>query len=81
MITEKIKNKQNTKRERINRKINEAEECIGGQKAEWWETLPQNKIKKNEKNEDSLKDFWDNIKCINIHINRNPRRRKTRGSA
>ena len=52
-----------------------------GLEAEWWETLSQNKIKKNEKNEDSLKDFWDNIKCINIHINRNPRRRKTRGSA
>ena len=28
-----------------------------------------NKTKKDEKqNEDSLRDFWDNIKCTNVHF-------------
>ena len=28
----------------------------------------QNKEKRMERNEDSLRDFWDNIKCTNISI-------------
>ena len=30
--------------------------------------VEQNKEKKNEKNEDGLRDLWDNIKCNNIQI-------------
>ena len=39
-------------------------------KTEWWKSLPQKEYrKKNEKkNEDSLRDFWNIIKCTNIHI-------------
>ena len=32
-------------------------------KTEWWNSLPWNR-----RNEDSLRDLWDNIKCINICI-------------
>ena len=28
----------------------------------------ENKEKRMKRNEDSLRDFWDNIKCNNIHI-------------
>ena len=35
-------------------------------KTEWWNSLPWNRIKK--RNEDNLRDLWDNIKCTNIHI-------------
>ena len=28
----------------------------------------QNKIKRMKRTEDSLRDFWDNIICTNIHI-------------
>ena len=28
----------------------------------------QNKVKRMEKTGDSLRDFWDNIKCTNIQI-------------
>ena len=36
---------------------------------EWWESLPQNRIKKkNENKSGSLRDCWDSIKCNNIHI-------------
>lgn len=33
----------------------------------------------NERNEDNLRDFWDNIKPNNIHykVNKGPRRRET----
>ena len=30
--------------------------------------LEQNKEKRMKRNEDSLRDLWDNIKCTNIHI-------------
>jgi len=45
---------------------------------EWWKSLPQNieKIIKKKKNEDSLTDLWDNIKCTNIPIIGGPRRRR-----
>ena len=48
----------------------EAEECIkdlGDRMVEITAT-EQNIEKRMKKNEDSLRDFWDNIKCINIHI-------------
>ena len=32
----------------------------------------QNIEKKNEKNEDSLRDLWDNIKCTNMGVIRVP---------
>ena len=28
----------------------------------------QNKVKRMKRTEDSLRDFWDNIKCTNIRI-------------
>ena len=28
----------------------------------------QNKVKRNKRNEDSLRDLWDKIKCTNIRI-------------
>ena len=40
-------------------------------RTEWWKSLPQNRIQKKErkkKNEDSVRDLWDNINCTNIHI-------------
>ena len=39
----------------------------------------QEKKKEFEKNESSLRDFWDNIKPNNIHykVNKGPRRRET----
>ena len=30
--------------------------------------IKQNIEKRMKRNEDSLRDFWDNIKCTNIHI-------------
>ena len=38
-------------------------------KTEWRFTVAeQNEEKRMKRNEDSLTDFWDNIKCNNIHI-------------
>ena len=30
--------------------------------------MEQNKEKRMKRNEDSLRDLWDNIKCTNVHI-------------
>ena len=38
----------------------------------------QNKEKRMKRNEDSLRDHWDNIKCNNIRIIGGPRRRRQR---
>ena len=38
----------------------------------------QDKEKRMKRNEDSLRDHWENIKCTNIHIYRGPRRRRER---
>jgi len=54
----------------INSRIMEAEECIkdlGDRMVEITAT-EQNIEKRMKRNEDSLRDFWDNIKCTNIHI-------------
>ena len=53
---------------RINSRITEAEEA--NWKTESWKSLPRNKIEKKimKRNKDSLRDFWNDIKCINSHI-------------
>ena len=54
----------------INSRIMEAEECIkdlGDRMVEITAT-EQNIQKRMKRNEDHLRDFLDNIKCINIHI-------------
>ena len=45
-------------------------------KTEWWNSLPWNRIKKKrmKRNEDSLRDSWDNIKGNNIRIIGVPKR-------
>ena len=56
--------------EEINSRITEAEERISDledRKAEFT-AVEQNKEKRMKRNEDSLKDFWDNIKCDKICI-------------
>ena len=56
--------------EGINSRITEAEERISdlGDKIMKITTAEQNKEKKNERIEDSLRDLWDNIKRTNIWI-------------
>ena len=56
--------------ERINSRITEAEERISDLEDRMVEltAAEQNKQKRKERNEDSLRDFWENIKCNNIHI-------------
>ena len=40
-------------------------------KTEWWKSLPKQNIDL-KKNEDSLRDLWDNVKHTNISIIRVP---------
>ena len=56
--------------EGINSRINEAEEQISELEDRLVEitAAEQNKEKRMKRNEDSLRDLWDNIKCTNIHI-------------
>ena len=56
--------------EGINSRITEAEEWISdlGNKMVDITATAQNIEKRMKINEDSLRDFWDNIKCTNIHI-------------
>ena len=58
------------KLEGINSRITEAEEQISELEDRMVKSLPQNRIKKKrmKRNEDSLRDLWDNIKCINIQM-------------
>ena len=64
-----ITEKKNTL-EGINSRITEAEERISDLEDRMVEftATEQNKEKRMERNEDSLRDFWDNIKCNNIRI-------------
>ena len=39
----------------------------------------QNKVKRMKRTEDSLRDLWDNIKCINIQIIGVPEEEKKKG--
>ena len=56
--------------EGINSRITEAEERISDVEDRMVEftAMEQNKEKRMKRNEDSLRDLWDNIKCTNIHI-------------
>ena len=57
--------------ERINNRITEAEERISELEDRMVEipAMEQNKEKKKkERNEESLRHLWDNIKCANIRI-------------
>ena len=54
----------------INSRITEAEERLSDLEDRRVEftAVEQNKEKRMKRNEDSLRDLWDNIKCNNIHI-------------
>ena len=56
--------------EGINSRITEAEERISGLEDRMVEftAAKENKEKRMKRNEDSLRDLWDNIKYNNIHI-------------
>jgi len=56
--------------EGINSRISEAEERIGELKDKMVEIMSeeQNKVKRMKRTEDSLRDFWNNIKCTKIQI-------------
>ena len=56
--------------EEINSTISEAEEWISELEDKMVEITSeeQNKVKIMKRAEDSLRDFWDNIKCTNIQI-------------
>ena len=56
--------------EGINSRITEAEERISDLEHRMVEftAAEQNKEKRMKRNEDSLRDLWDNNKCNNIHI-------------
>ena len=60
--------------EGISRRITEAEEQISDLEDRMMEftATEQNKEKRMKRNEDSLRDLWDNIKRTNIHIIRVP---------
>ena len=56
--------------EGINSRMSEAEDRISELEDKMVEIISeeQNKVKRMKKTEDSLRDFWDNIKCTNIWI-------------
>ena len=56
--------------EGINSRITEAEERISDLEDRMVEitAMEENKEKRMKRNEDSLRDLWDNFKCTNIHI-------------
>ena len=60
--------------ERISSRITETEEWISDLEDRMVEftAVEQNKEKRTKRNEDSLRELWDNIKCTNIHIIRVP---------
>ena len=72
---EELKNKQTEMNNTINEMknilegITEAEEWISDLEDRMLEitAVEQNKEKRMKRNEDSLRDLWDNIKCTNIH--------------
>ena len=63
--------------EGIESRISEAEEPISDLEDKIMEITSeeQNKVKRMKRIEDSLRDFWDNIKCTNLNY-RGPRRRR-----
>ena len=56
--------------EGINSRITEAEEriCDLEDRMVKFTAMEQNKEKRMKRNEDSLRDLWDNIKCNNVRI-------------
>ena len=57
----------------INRKLDDAKECISKLEDTIVEiTITEKRIKRNE---DSLRDLWDNIKCTDHHITDFPERK------
>ena len=56
--------------EGINSRIIEAEERISDLEDRMVEfiAVEQNKVKRMQRHEESLRDLWDNIKCNNIRI-------------
>ena len=56
--------------EGINSRLTEAEERMSDleDRVVEFTAMEQNKEKRMKRNEDSLRDLWDNIKCTNIHI-------------
>ena len=55
--------------EGIDSRITEAEEWISDLEDRMMEfTAAEQNKEKMKRNEDSLRDLWDNIKCNNIHI-------------
>ena len=68
--------------EGINSRITEAEERISDLEDKGREitTAEQNKEKIMKRIEDSLRDFWDNIKCTNIRIIGVPEEEKKKGT-
>ena len=71
---EKLKNKwteRNNTLEEINSRITEAEEWINSDLEDRLveiTAIEQNMGKRMKRNEDSIRDLWDNVKCTNIHI-------------
>ena len=68
--------------EGINSRITEAEERTNDLEDRRVEitTADQNKEKRIKRNEDSLREFWDNIKCTNIRIIGVPEEEKKKGT-
>ena len=56
--------------EEINSRITEAEEWISDLEERMVEftAMEQNKNKRMKRNEESLRDLWDNLKCNNVRI-------------
>ena len=71
---EKLKNKwteRNNTLEEINSRITEAEEWINSDLEDRLveiTAIEQNMGKRMKRNEDSIRDLWDSVKCTNIHI-------------
>ena len=91
-ILEELKNKQTEMNntitamkitlEGINSRITEAEEWISDLEDKMVEftAAEQTKEKRMKRNEDSLRDLWDNIKCTNIRIIGVPEEKKKKRS-
>ena len=80
---EELKNKQteeNSTLKGINSRITKAEEWINDLEERMVEISATEQYieKRMKRNEDSLRDFWDNIKGTNIHIIRIQEKRESR---
>ena len=66
--------------EGINSRITDAEEQISDLEDRMvkFTAAEQNKEKRMKRNENSLRDFWDNIKCTNIRIKGVPEEKRKR---